>query len=1110
MKNNKMHQESQLFWYKDAIIYQLHVKAFYDSNGDGIGDFRGLIDKLDYLADLGVTTLWLLPFYPSPLRDDGYDISDYLKINSLYGNMNDFRVFLQEAHARGIRLITDLVLNHTSDQHPWFQRARTSPPGSRWRNYYVWSDTTDKFNGARVIFNDFASSNWTWDSVAQAYYWHRFYPHQPDLNYDSPDVRREILKTVDFWLRLGVDGFRLDAVGYLYEREGTSCDNLPETHAFLKYLRKYIDEKYPDRMLLAEVNQWPENVIPYFNEGNECHMVYHFPIMPRLFMSLGMEDSFPLIEIIRRTPPIPDTCQWAIFLRNHDELTLEMVTDEDRDYMYRMYAKDSRARINLGIRRRLAPLLGDNRRRIELMNGLLFSLPGSPIIYYGDEIGMGDNIYLGDRDGVRTPMQWSADRNAGFSWTSSQRLYLPVVADAEYHYAAVNVESQQNEPSSLLWWMRRLIALRKRYKAFGRGTMEFIESDNRKVLAFVRHYENETILVVANLSRFVTYAQLDLTNYQGLVPVEMIGRTPFPAINEELYFVSLGPHTFFWFTLEEPRSLQLRPLCTGSVELSPVITVKDWGDLFGRALQHELTEAFSAYLNACSWFGGKGQTIKAVTAREFIPLPDTSAQMVFISVEYLEGSPEVYLLNLALKAADELGGRPAVCRVILRVRKEEEERLLYEVSDDKKFHQTMWAVIDKRRKLKGQAGEMVSKHSKYFRVLVKENRTIPDSQTLANEHNNSSILFKPLFVLKIFRKIETGINPDLEILRHFSEIGFGYAPKVHGSMEYFNDRNEVTTIAVLQQFVPHRGTAWDCVLDHLGDFYERILSSRQPPLLPVPFWAAVEKAIPDDVSQMTGAYLESLVQLGLRTGEMHIALAGGGDQLEFTPEPFNDFHRQALYHGVAQELSGVKWLLKKQMPSLEQEDQLLAAKILEYEQEVMRRIENMKVMEFNAARIRCHGDYRLEQLLYTGHDYMIIDFEGNPERPLSERRLKRSPLLDVASMLHSLYCASQAIHLGIVPGIEVSTENQELLQRWSQSWYNWAAASFLRGYVNSVKDTGLLPVDRQQLEVLLDVFLLQRGLYQVVAELKNRPTWIGIALSGLLWSIEFDKPRLPV
>ncbi|WP_425060278.1 Glucosamine kinase [Sporomusa carbonis] len=1111
MKNDKIRQENQPLWYKDAIIYQLHVKAFYDSNGDGIGDFRGLIEKLDYLADLGVNTLWLLPFYPSPLRDDGYDISDYKNINPLYGTMNDFRIFLHEAHARGMRLITDLVLNHTSDQHSWFKRARTSPAGSRWRNYYVWNDTSDKYSGARVIFNDFESSNWAWDPVAKAYYWHRFYPHQPDLNYDSADVRREILKTVDFWLRLGVDGFRLDAVAYLYEREGTSCDNLPETHKFLQYLRRYIDSKYPDKMLLAEVNQWPENVIPYFGNGDECHMVYHFPIMPRLFMALGMEDSFPLIEIIRRTPPIPDNCQWAMFLRNHDELTLEMVTDEDRDYMYRMYAKDSRARINLGIRRRLAPLLGNNRRRIELMNGLLFSLPGSPIIYYGDEIGMGDNIYLGDRDGVRTPMQWSADRNAGFSWTSSQRLYLPVVADAEYHYAAVNVESQQNEPSSLLWWMRRLIALRKRYKAFGRGTMEFIESDNRKVLAFVRKYGNETILVVANLSRFVTYAQLDLAKYRGLVPVEMIGRTPFPVINEGMYFISLGPHTFFWFTLENPRSLQLRPLYTGAIESAPVLKVSDWAELFGRALQPELTDTLAAYLNTCSWFGGQEKTVKAVTVREIIPLPDTAVQMVFIMVEYLEGNPETYLLNLALKSADDLVARPAGCNVVARIRRDHEERMLYEVSDDKKFHQTLWSVIDKRRKLKGQVGELVSKHSAYFRALVKQNQTIPDSQTLANEHNNTSVLFKPFFVLKVFRKMDIGVNPELEILRYLSEIEFANVPKLHGSMEYYNDRGDVVTIAVLQQFVPHRGTAWDCALDHLADFYERILSSRKQPLLPVSFWSAVDKEVPADVREMTGSYLDSVEQLGLRTGEMHIALAGGEDHPDFAPEPFTDFYRHSLYHGVAQELSGIMWLLKKQLTALKQDDQPIAAKIIEYEQEIMRRIENIKKMEFDAARIRYHGDYRLEQLLYTGNDFVIIDFEGNPDRPLSERRLKRSPLLDVASMLYSLYSASQAVNLGLVPGVNVlteTTETQELLQMWSHSWYNWVAACFLKGYHNTIRGTGLLPVDQQQLQVLLDVFLLQRGLHQVVSELKSRPPWVGIALRGLLRTIEFDRPRL--
>ncbi|HZT78791.1 MAG TPA: maltose alpha-D-glucosyltransferase, partial [Gemmataceae bacterium] len=470
-------------WYKDAIIYELHVRAFFDSTGDGVGDFRGLVQKLDYLQDLGVTAVWVLPFYPSPLRDDGYDIADYTGIHPMYGSLGDFQQFLREAHRRGLRVITELVINHTSDQHPWFQRARRAPRGSPERNFYVWSDTTEKYREARIIFKDFESSNWAWDPVAGQFYWHRFYSHQPDLNYDNPAVWKAVEEVFDFWMAMGIDGFRLDAIPYLYEREGTSCENLPETHAYLKALRRHVEEKFPGRMLLAEANQWPEDSVAYFGQGDECNMAFHFPVMPRLFMAIRMEDRFPILDILQQTPPIPETCQWAMFLRNHDELTLEMVTDEDRDYMYGVYAQDPQARINLGIRRRLAPLLQNNRAKIELMNGLLFSLPGTPVIYYGDEIGMGDNIYLGDRNGVRTPMQWSAERNAGFSKANPQKLYLPVIIDPEYHYEAVNVEAQQANPNSLLWWMKRLIALRKRYRAFGRGSLEFLTPDNPKVLA---------------------------------------------------------------------------------------------------------------------------------------------------------------------------------------------------------------------------------------------------------------------------------------------------------------------------------------------------------------------------------------------------------------------------------------------------------------------------------------------------------------------------------------------------------------------------------------------------------------------------------------------------
>lgn len=540
-------------WYKDAVIYELHVRAFCDSNGDGIGDFPGLTSKLDYLQDLGVTAIWLLPFYPSPLRDDGYDIADYTNIHPNYGTLADFKVFIREAHRRGLRVITELVCNHTSDQHPWFQRARRAKPGSSARNFYVWSDTPDRYKDARIIFKDFETSNWTWDPVAQAYYWHRFYSHQPDLNFENPAVQRAVFKAMEFWLDLGVDGMRLDAIPYLYEAEGTNCENLPETHAFLKRLRRHMDEKYHGRMFLAEANQWPEDAVAYFGDGDECHMAFHFPVMPRLFMSVHLEDRYPIIDIMRQTPPIPDTCQWAIFLRNHDELTLEMVTDEERDYMYRVYARDPQARINLGIRRRLAPLLGNHRRKIELMNGLLFSLPGTPVLYYGDEIGMGDNIYLGDRNGVRTPMQWSGDRNAGFSRANPQQLYLPVITDPEYHYETVNVETQSANQHSLLWWTKRLIALRKRYAAFGRGTLEFLYPENRKVLCFLRKTEDQILLTVFNLSRFVQGVELDLSPYRGLMPVELFGQVEFPPIGDQPYFLTLGPHSFYWFTLVPQR-----------------------------------------------------------------------------------------------------------------------------------------------------------------------------------------------------------------------------------------------------------------------------------------------------------------------------------------------------------------------------------------------------------------------------------------------------------------------------------------------------------------------------------------------------------------------------
>ena len=648
--NKSISKQDESVWYRDAVIYQLHVKTYYDSDEDGVGDFKGLTQKLDYLQNLGVTAVWLLPFYPSPLKDDGYDIADYNAIHPAYGKLRDFKVFLREAHRRGLKVITELVVNHTSDQHPWFQNARRAKFGSSRRNFYVWSETADKYKEARIIFQDFESSNWTWDPVAGAYFWHRFYSHQPDLNYENPQVHKAVLRALDFWLEMGVDGLRLDAVPYLYEREETNCENLPETHGFLKKLRAHVDRKFKHRMLLGEANQWPEDVVDYFGNGDECHMNFHFPLMPRLFMALRMEDRFPIVDILEQTPPIPDTCQWAVFLRNHDELTLEMVTDEERDYMYRVYAQDPQMRVNLGIRRRLSPLLGNHRRRIELMNGLLFSMPGTPIIYYGDEIGMGDNIFLGDRNGVRTPMQWSADRNAGFSKSNPHRLYLPVIVDPEYHYEVINAEAQENNRHSLLWWMRRLITLRKRFKAFSRGELDFLHPENSKILAFTRCYQDECILVLANLSRFVQYVELDLSNFKNMVPIELFGRTEFPTVTGNPYFLTIGPHSFYWFFMQPAEKMQEgRALAAAAGQLARLEVGNSWEQVLRGRAKSQLEDLLPAYLRGKRWFGGKAQQIKKAAVQGCVPLRDNtfSALIAFAAVDYMDGNSETYVLPLA-------------------------------------------------------------------------------------------------------------------------------------------------------------------------------------------------------------------------------------------------------------------------------------------------------------------------------------------------------------------------------------------------------------------------------------------------------------------------------
>ncbi len=785
-------------WFKDAIIYQLHVKAFADSNNDGIGDFAGLTEKLDYLHDLGVTTLWLLPFYPSPGRDDGYDISDYRRINPDFGTMQDFRRFMQEAKRRNLRVITELVINHTSDEHSWFKRARRSKPGSDARNWYVWSDTDQRYLDTRVIFKDTEKSNWTWDQSANAFYWHRFFSHQPDLNYDNPRVFRAIVQVMKKWLDLGVDGFRLDAIPYLIERDGTNNENLPETHAIIRRIRAELDAYRSDKVLLAEANQWPEDVSDYFGNGDECHMAYHFPLMPRIYMAIAQEDRFPISDILRQTPDIPNNCQWALFLRNHDELTLEMVTDEERDYMYRVYATDPHARINLGIRRRLAPLLANSRRKIELLNTLLFSMPGTPIIYYGDEIGMGDNFYLGDRNGCRTPMQWSSDRNAGFSRANPQQLYLPITIDPEYHYEAVNVENHQKNLSSLLWWMRRVIAMRKNFKAFSRGSLEFLYPDNAKVLAFLRRYEKETIVVVVNLSRFAQSVELDLSRFAGCVPMEVFSRNLFRPIKKSPYVITLGPHAYYWFALQAQTNgrrvskKHVLPTINAPAELHTLLDD-------GRRAQLEQA-ILPNYIQTCRWFGSKARTLRdlKVVEQPAVSSETNAARFWFVVVSYVDGPTETYALPVKIASgnAARAVSRSAPHAIIARLAGAE-ETILYDAVWDAEFRSQLFEAIVQRQIMKGRAGDLVGVPGKA--MAADSSVALGKSQVLGGEQSNSSMLFDNKFFLKLYRKLEDGVNPDVEITRFLTErANFSNVPAFAGALEYRHEKSEPTVVCLLQ------------------------------------------------------------------------------------------------------------------------------------------------------------------------------------------------------------------------------------------------------------------------------------------------------------------------
>ena len=1104
-------------WYKDAIIYQAHVKAFADSNGDGIGDFGGLMTKLDYLQSLGVTAIWLLPFYPSPLRDDGYDIADYYNVNPQYGTLDDFKAFLKEAHARGLRVITELVINHTSDQNPWFQRARRAPQGSPERDFYVWSDDTELYKDARIIFKDFEPSNWTWDPVAGQHYWHRFFHHQPDLNFDSPTVREEVLKVFQFWLDMGVDGLRLDAIPYLFERDGTTCENLPETHAYLKELRAAVEREYPDAMLLAEACQWPDDVVAYFGDGDSCHMAFHFPVMPRLFMALQMEDRYPVVDIMEQTPAIPESCQWAIFLRNHDELTLEMVTDEERDYMYRMYAADSRARINLGIRRRLAPLLGNNRRKIELLNILLFSLPGTPIIYYGDELAMGDNIYLGDRNGVRTPMQWSPDRNAGFSRANPQQLYFPIIIDPEYHYESINVENQERNLSSLLNWTRRVTAMRRRYLAFGRGTMEFLTSDNTKVLTFLRRYENEIVLVVANLSRFAQAVELDLAEFAGTQPRELFSQNKFPKVRADVpYNLTVGPHGHYWLLLE--ATAHLTDAEEAEALLPALSGVAVYEDLLKNNPRARLQNViFPAYLPKCRWFRSKARTIQRVELKGLQAVSEDAeaSRLLFLDVAFTEGLPETYVLPLQILPAEASEGRRSAAPTSL-IATLQDGSVLCDASADEEFQRALLTLISEGKTLGGGGhGTLSGAASEAVRGQLAALTDDLHSRALGVEQSNTSVVYNNEFFLKMYRKVEEGESPDIEVTRFLSERAhYANVPPFAGQIAYRPAQGSQTpqVVAMLQNWVASEGDAWTLTIDAATRYLERVLAERatladvapsfSPHLLQNDLLTA-----PTIVQEVVGGVYPSRAELlGQRTGEMHLALAGpatAGDPA-FAPEAFSMLYQRSLLQSIYTLTRRVFGSLKRKLPELPENVREDAERLLEAQKTIYGQLEPVLKGRVQAMKTRIHGDYHLGQVLFTGKDFAIIDFEGEPARSLGERKLKRSPLADVAGMLRSFH---YAISSALLKKVTVLKEDAELLQPWAECWYAFIAGSFLRAYVGAIAGASFAPADAGAFESLLQVYLLEKAVYEVGYELNNRPDWIAIPIRGIFQVIGGVAPE---
>jgi maltose alpha-D-glucosyltransferase/alpha-amylase len=1133
-------------WYKDAVIYELHVRAFQDSNGDGIGDFPGLLSRLDYLQDLGVTCIWLLPFFPSPLRDDGYDIANYVDVNPSYGTLDDFKQFLDAAHQRNMQVMIELVINHTSDQHPWFQAAVKSPKGSPERNMYVWSDSDKMYEGVRIIFTDTEKSNWTWDETAQQFYWHRFFSHQPDLNFDNPAVMEEILKAMRFWMDLGVDGLRLDAIPYLIERDGTSCENVPETHVKIKQIRAAIDAEYDDRLVLAEANMWPADVRPYFGDGDECHMAFHFPLMPRIYMALRQEDRLPITDIMAQTPAIPDICQWGLFLRNHDELTLEMVTQDERDYMYLAYSADPRMRINIGIRRRLAPLLDNNRRRIELLNSLLFSFPGTPILYYGDEIGMGDNIYLGDRNGVRTPMQWTSDRNAGFSRAVPARLYAPVIMDPIWGYEAINVEAQLSDQSSLLHWTRNMIALRKLFKVFGRGTQEFLNPENRKILAYTREYRDEsgtseTVLCVANLSRFAQPASLDLARFAGMVPVEMLGYVTFPPIDHTPYALTLAPYSFFWLELQPAPEVPEAPVVETEETTLDLVAGSQahlWHDLLASPGVSLVQELLPAYLARQRWFGAKSRAISGVRVLDWVELPGIPAAIAFLEVGYADGAdgeakPDVYQLPVALTTGPEIDAirANAPASILASLTTANGPAILHDATAREDVRQALLALIEKEERLVAfttdpGAGDSASDsgsnstaaavraslqgHRSSAFDTARGSEPLPARAGLA-EQSNTSIVYSGKLILKLFRRLQPGENPDSEIGRFLTEVAHfpRIAPllgEIRGSRGGDGAADgDYTTLAMLQGLIENEGDGWQFTLDELARYFESVVScplpedlGKPPSFLDELPGDSAASTVPAAAREHAGLSLDAAALLGRRTAEMHLALATPTENSAFAPEPFTPETLAGDAERIGAQIARTLDALKRALPALS--DELTsddAALILSRRLELLHRARGLGELSPAGAglRTRIHGDYHLGQVLRARGDYVVLDFEGEPARSLAERRAKQSPLKDVAGMLRSFsYAAFSALDHFTQrhPGTAKS------LEPWALLWQNAVSTEFLAAWRTTMQANSHLTPQPQQAHRLLSAYLLEKALYELLYELNNRPSWVRIPLAGIL------------